>query len=160
MIGSSTYVSVIPDLREIDLFEWQEMSKRDIAKKWPSQWAAWGADPARFTLPESGKTPVVDLWRRAETVWGEIRGAPPGFAAPSLESDACSVVEEADGDLEDPKCRCVMWRKLGQENTEEPAFMVHFEALFQTLFGISSATVLRFPFLTRLKHSYCYMGLR
>lgn len=105
--GSSTYVSVIPDLREIDLFEWQEMSKRDIAKKWPSQWAAWGADPARFMLPESGKKPVVDLWRRAETVWGEIRGAPPGFAAPSLDSDTCAVVDEADGDLEDPKCRCV-----------------------------------------------------
>jgi hypothetical protein len=107
--GASTYVSVIPGLREIDLYEWQEQSKKELAKKWPAHWAAWGADPARFALPESGKTPVVDLWRRADTVWGEIRGAPPGFAAPDLNA---SSAEECD--LDDLKCRCAWGNRMGK----------------------------------------------
>jgi probable phosphoglycerate mutase len=95
---STTYLAMLENLREIDLWEWQARDKKELSVSFPEAWTQWGRDPARFVLPESGKAPVLDLWARADRLWDNIRGASPGFVA----DEECVV----DGDDPASEERC------------------------------------------------------
>lgn len=65
-LGEAT---VVPDLREIDLHEWEGMLKADIKEKYPEFYQQWrGDNPKEFKLA-SGKFPIRDLFERAKGVW-------------------------------------------------------------------------------------------
>lgn len=64
-------VEIVPNIREIELFEWQGELKEDIMKNSPEEYSAWVADPSNFNF--SGRYPARDLWERAEKAWEEMR---------------------------------------------------------------------------------------
>jgi len=64
--------TVIPDLREVDLHEWEGMLKADIKEKYPEIYEKWrGANAKEFQLA-SGRYPIRDLYERARGVWATL----------------------------------------------------------------------------------------
>jgi probable phosphoglycerate mutase len=68
--GSAIPIRVRPALREIDLGEWQGLSRREIAERRPADYAARGCDIANFRPP--GGESFADLASRALTCWRDI----------------------------------------------------------------------------------------
>ncbi len=68
--GSAIPVRVRPALREIDMGDWQGLSRRDIAERLPDEYAARGRDIANFRPP--GGESFADLAARALPCWREI----------------------------------------------------------------------------------------
>jgi broad specificity phosphatase PhoE len=67
--------TVIDDLREIDLYEWQGLLKQEIKDRFPDEYKKWRGDfPSKFVLP-SGNAPVLQLWERARGVWEHLMKA-------------------------------------------------------------------------------------
>eukprot|EP00960_Hanusia_phi_P051828 761043-Hanusia_phi.AAC.4 len=64
---------VLDDLREVDLYEWEGMLKKEIKEMYPDIYSLWrGENPRQFKL-DSGKYPIRDLWKRASNVWDVLR---------------------------------------------------------------------------------------
>ena len=65
--------TVLPELREIDLYSWEGQPKEAIAAASPGAYQAWKSDPLGLTI--DGHRPVVELWDRARDSWGLMRSA-------------------------------------------------------------------------------------
>lgn len=75
---------ILPNLREIDFYDWEGKSKEELEVSFPVEWQAWSnGDPHNLIVMETQKQdsgdkviiphyPLLELWQRAETVWGEI----------------------------------------------------------------------------------------
>lgn len=64
--------TILSDLREIDLYSWENQSKQHLQRRYPAQYAAWKtADPDELTV--DGRRPLHETWARADSVWKEIR---------------------------------------------------------------------------------------
>ena len=80
---------VLPNLREIDLYDWQGRTYDELKNAHPMSWSAWQAGlPDQMTVRETkGKDesssvehypvsvehrPLVEMWERADRVWDEI----------------------------------------------------------------------------------------
>ncbi|KAL7524650.1 hypothetical protein ACHAWF_001036, partial [Thalassiosira exigua] len=73
--------SVLNDLREIDLYDWQGVAYDDLEAKFPSSWRAWReGNPEEMIVFETRESsdapleryPLLELWERADRVWDEI----------------------------------------------------------------------------------------
>ncbi|CAH2072153.1 unnamed protein product, partial [Thlaspi arvense] len=58
------------DLREIDLYSFQGLLKKDGKAKFGEAFKQWQEDPANFSI--DGHYPVRELWSRAKSSWTEI----------------------------------------------------------------------------------------
>jgi broad specificity phosphatase PhoE len=91
-----TAVTVLPNLREIDFYDWQDCDKTILQQAFPDSWKAWKAgDPYGLIVQESSSSsnsvqgqndydaeqkrpvmmehrPLLELWERADQVWDEI----------------------------------------------------------------------------------------
>ena len=109
-------VSVLPSLREIDLYSFQGLMKADGKERFGDEFEMWQQDPAQFEI--DGQWPVRELWYRASLVWQQIlqdeqviscalvvahnavnqalvataAGLPPRFFRRLLQSNAASTV--------------------------------------------------------------------
>ena len=64
--------TVIDDLREIDLYEWQGLLKDEVLARYPNEYSKWrGARPSELVLA-SGHSPIQELWARARRVWKQV----------------------------------------------------------------------------------------
>ena len=64
--------TILADLREIDLHEWEGRAKAELKLEQPDVYAAWQRDPLAMLVGRH--RPIVDLWRRASTsVWPAVR---------------------------------------------------------------------------------------
>lgn len=59
------------ELREIDLFEWEGRTMKDISTEYPEQWQVWLTEPWKMELA-SGVRPVQLLLARAAAVWSRL----------------------------------------------------------------------------------------
>lgn len=62
--------SVLPALREIDLYSFQGLLKADGIAKYGREFKTWQQQPAEFEI--DGRKPVVELWHRASMAWHDI----------------------------------------------------------------------------------------
>lgn len=65
--------TVLSELREIDLFGWEGQRITDLKKTDSHVYQAWKVGDAH-SFVVNGRLPIVETWRRAETVWNIIRG--------------------------------------------------------------------------------------
>lgn len=73
---------VLPDLREVDLYDWEGRGYGELRDAHPGSWDAWERSiPDGMTVTETreGEEPVehyplIELWERADAVWDEILG--------------------------------------------------------------------------------------
>ena len=64
--------TVLDNLREVDLHEWEGLYKQQIKDQWPDLYRHWrGESPGKFRVA-SGKYPIRDLWARAGVVWQQL----------------------------------------------------------------------------------------
>lgn len=63
-------VITVPEVREVELWEWQGRLKDDLATEDPL-FQLWRDDPSSVQL--SNRCVVADLWERATVAWGKIR---------------------------------------------------------------------------------------
>jgi probable phosphoglycerate mutase len=68
--GSAIPILVRPALREIDMGDWQGLSRREVAERLPDEYAARGRDIANFRPP--GGESFADLAARALPCWRDI----------------------------------------------------------------------------------------
>ena len=68
--GPAVSIRVRPALREIDMGEWQGLSRREVAKRLPDEYAARGRDIANFRPP--GGESFADLAQRVLPCWRDI----------------------------------------------------------------------------------------
>ena len=68
--GPTVPIRVRPALREIDMGEWQGLSRREVAKRLPDEYAARGRDIANFRPP--GGESFADLAARVLPCWRDI----------------------------------------------------------------------------------------
>jgi alpha-ribazole phosphatase len=68
--GADIPIRIRPALREIDMGDWQGLSRRDVAARWPADYAARGRDIANFRPP--GGESFADLAARVLPCWREI----------------------------------------------------------------------------------------
>lgn len=66
--------SIIQDLREIDLYEWEGLLKDEVKARYPVHYEKWRGDNAAEFQLVSGHYPVRELWTRARSVWQEVFG--------------------------------------------------------------------------------------
>lgn len=66
--------TVLHDLREVDLYDWEGRHKSEIEKNDPDAYAAWKVGDAHG-VKVSGRKPIVETWARAAEVWKIIRSA-------------------------------------------------------------------------------------
>ncbi|CAN0339780.1 unnamed protein product [Ectocarpus sp. 12 AP-2014] len=97
-------VEIVPDIREIELFEWQGQLKEDIIKNNPEQYASWVADPSNFNF--SGRYPARDLWKRASNAWDQIRSLQSIQDQPRTLVVAHNAINQA-----------LLWTALGCDTT-------------------------------------------
>ncbi|CAE8674230.1 unnamed protein product [Polarella glacialis] len=77
--------AVLPELREIDLYEWEGRTQAEVNADSPELFRLWKT--AAWELRLGGGRPVVlDLWERAASAWGLMRQAASASnrEAPSL----------------------------------------------------------------------------
>jgi hypothetical protein len=67
----------------MDLHSFEGLSKADAPVLRPTEYAAWKADPAGFTL--DGAAPVLDLWARAAEAWVDLFPLSPSPCAPTAQ---------------------------------------------------------------------------
>eukprot|EP00640_Fibrocapsa_japonica_P003028 CAMPEP_0113939454 /NCGR_PEP_ID=MMETSP1339-20121228/5763_1 /TAXON_ID=94617 /ORGANISM="Fibrocapsa japonica" /LENGTH=262 /DNA_ID=CAMNT_0000942961 /DNA_START=47 /DNA_END=835 /DNA_ORIENTATION=+ /assembly_acc=CAM_ASM_000762 len=96
--------TIVPEIREIELHEWQGQKKSDLAKADPQAYEAWNLSPTTFQIGDRGtqswtcgRYPVVDLWRRAKKGWGEIFAGGLGPSAAAGFSPGVRVLMVAHG---------------------------------------------------------------
>ena len=65
--------TVLSELREIDLFGWEGQRITDLKETDAHVYQAWKVGDAQ-SFVVNGRLPIVETWRRAETVWNIIRG--------------------------------------------------------------------------------------
>jgi len=68
--GPAIPIRVRPALREIDMGDWQGLSRRDVAERRPDDYAARGRDIANFRPP--GGESFADLAARVLPCWRDI----------------------------------------------------------------------------------------
>ena len=68
--GSAIPIRVRPALREIDMGDWQGLSRREVAERRPADYAARGRDIANFRPP--GGESFADLAARVLPCWRDI----------------------------------------------------------------------------------------
>jgi probable phosphoglycerate mutase len=68
--GPAVPIRVRPALREIDMGEWQGLSRREVAKRLPDEYAARGRDIVNFRPP--GGESFADLAARVLPCWRDI----------------------------------------------------------------------------------------
>jgi len=68
--GPAVPIRVRPALREIDMGEWQGLSRREVAARLPDEYAARGRDIANFRPP--GGESFADLAARVLPCWRDI----------------------------------------------------------------------------------------
>jgi probable phosphoglycerate mutase len=68
--GPAIPIRVRPALREIDMGEWQGLSRREVAERLPDEYAARGRDIANFRPP--GGESFADLAARVLPCWRDI----------------------------------------------------------------------------------------
>jgi alpha-ribazole phosphatase len=68
--GSAIPIRVRPALREIDMGEWQGLSRREVAERRPADYAARGRDIANFRPP--GGESFADLAARVLPCWHDL----------------------------------------------------------------------------------------
>ena len=109
-------VSVLPGLREVDLYSFQGLLKAEGKERYGDAFTIWQRDPAAFEIDEH--YPVRELWHRASVAWHDILldddvtssalvvahnavnqalictaiGLPPTFSRRLLQSNAASTV--------------------------------------------------------------------
>lgn len=69
-------VSVMPLLREVDLYAFQGLMKADGKALYGDEYVAWQRNPADFRISEH--RPVRELWYRASLAWQHILADPEG----------------------------------------------------------------------------------
>ena len=67
-------VTVVDELREIDLGSWEGRNKSELKAEQPQVYDAWQRDPLGFALDDGAMRPVIDLWERAAVAWGTLHG--------------------------------------------------------------------------------------
>jgi broad specificity phosphatase PhoE/hypoxanthine phosphoribosyltransferase len=67
---SGGMLSIEPRLREMDFGDWEGMTKKDIDRNWPQQFAKWQDDPV-LNAPENSENPLKVLERVLE-FWNEL----------------------------------------------------------------------------------------
>lgn len=72
-------ISVLPSLREVDLYSFQGLDKAAGRAAHPAAYETWQQRPAEFCI--DGHWPVRELWHRASLAWREIF-TPDSGAAP------------------------------------------------------------------------------
>jgi probable phosphoglycerate mutase len=78
--GSAIPIRVSPALREIDMGDWQGLSRREVAQRLPDEYAARGRDIVNFRPP--GGESFADLAARVLPWWrGVIDGGEPQVVA-------------------------------------------------------------------------------
>jgi len=60
------------DLREIDMYSWEGRNVKDIEATDVETFEAWKEGDAKSIVVD-GKLPIIETWKRAETVWNTIR---------------------------------------------------------------------------------------
>ncbi len=68
--GSAIPIRVRPALREIDMGDWQGLSRREVAERRPADYAARGRDIANFRPP--GGESFADLAARVLPCWRDL----------------------------------------------------------------------------------------
>jgi alpha-ribazole phosphatase len=68
--GSAVPIRVRPALREIDMGDWQGLSRREVAERRPADYAARGRDIANFRPP--GGESFADLASRVLPCWRDL----------------------------------------------------------------------------------------
>eukprot|EP00741_Cyanophora_paradoxa_P007202 tig00001085_g6968.t1 len=58
------------ELREIDLREWEGLTKEEVKQRSPELYGQWSRDPVALSL--GGRRPVVDMWHQALRAWNQI----------------------------------------------------------------------------------------
>ena len=79
--SSSTHVpfhplpepTIIEDLREIELCEWQGRLRHDVAANDSENWNTFKSHPTKLRLRDGTFAPVLDCWERAKANWETIR---------------------------------------------------------------------------------------
>nr|WP_269329046.1 histidine phosphatase family protein [Kineosporia babensis] len=64
-----------PELAELRLGEWDGLSYREIAERWPKEYAQWRHSPS--ARPPGGES-VQDLAERTDACWRRLRSSYPG----------------------------------------------------------------------------------
>mmetsp|Transcript_5637 Transcript_5637/g.9740 ORF Transcript_5637/g.9740 Transcript_5637/m.9740 type:complete len:343 (-) Transcript_5637:572-1600(-) len=59
-------------LLEIDLKEWEGLTKQQVKEQFPEEYEAWTFDPLSLTLGEEGRNPIVEIWQQALEAWEDI----------------------------------------------------------------------------------------
>ena len=68
--GAAVPISVRPALREIDMGDWEGLSRREVAERRPAEYGARGRDIANFRPP--GGESFADLAARVLPCWRDI----------------------------------------------------------------------------------------
>lgn len=64
---------VLPNLREIELCEWQGRLRKDVAMNDIENWNVFKSNPTQLRLANGSFAPVLDCWERATLNWETIR---------------------------------------------------------------------------------------
>lgn len=72
--GQAALVELAPALREINLGQWEGLERVEVARRWPQDYAARGADPAGFRPP--GGESFADLAARAWPALADLAAGP------------------------------------------------------------------------------------
>eukprot|EP00934_Nitzschia_sp_Nitz4_P003812 Nitzschia sp. Nitz4//scaffold26_size159584//118461//119267//NITZ4_002508-RA/size159584-processed-gene-0.242-mRNA-1//-1//CDS//3329545133//3802//frame0 len=99
-------INYLPDLREIDFYDWQGKTKAELKASYPESWEAWEeGDPDKLVVLESGKEtvshyPLLETWDRADKVWDQIWKLQQQEAIPTLYgTDDEAILLVAHGSL-------------------------------------------------------------
>ncbi|BDA42581.1 probable phosphoglycerate mutase GpmB at N-terminal half [Coccomyxa sp. Obi] len=65
-------ITVLPSLREIDLYSFQGLLKHEGKARYGDQYKQWQKDAAAFMI--DGQAPVRELWYRSSLAWQQILG--------------------------------------------------------------------------------------
>ncbi|CAG9467203.1 unnamed protein product [Pedinophyceae sp. YPF-701] len=71
--------TVLPSLREVDLYEFQGLFKAEGKARYGESFRAWQKTPAEFEI--HGHAPVRELWWRASRAWQDILDTPDSQSA-------------------------------------------------------------------------------
>jgi len=86
--------TVMPELREVDLYSWEGRAKAELQASSPDAYDAWKSSPMHFNV--DGHSPIRELWGRAERVWETIvPSVPPGAVVSDVEAgldDASAIL--------------------------------------------------------------------
>mmetsp|Transcript_155332 Transcript_155332/g.496643 ORF Transcript_155332/g.496643 Transcript_155332/m.496643 type:complete len:315 (+) Transcript_155332:28-972(+) len=75
---------IFPELREIDLYEWQGRTQAEVKESDPELMRLWKESAWELRLG-GGRSVIADLWSRASAVWCLMRAAAAPAAGPAAE---------------------------------------------------------------------------